>query len=72
MLRKVKGVLVGVTTVAATFWGSAAFATAPATLADALAVSIPQAVVWTAMAVMLGVIGGIAAYKFVKGLMSGR
>jgi len=51
---------------------SKAYATAPASLADALAVEIDQSIVWTAMSVMIGIIGGIAAYYFVKRLMGSR
>ena len=47
-------------------------ATAPASLAEALAVSIDSAIVWTAMSVMIGIVGGIAAYYIVKRVMGAR
>ena len=68
---KVVAAVCGAVTVGQLIVGKA-YATAPATLADALAVSIDEAIVWTAMAVMIGIIGGIAAYYFVKRLIGSR
>ncbi len=47
-----------------------ALATAPASLSEALTVEIDQTVVWAAMAAMMLIVGGIAAYRFVKGMIN--
>lgn len=68
MLRKIKGILVGVTTLAASFWTSSAFATAPTSLADALEVTIDNTAIWTSMAIVMSVVAMFFVFRRVKGI----
>ena len=68
MFKKISLSFLSLLTLMQVFAGNV-FATAPASLAEACSVSIDETVVWTAMAAVLAIVGGIVAYKYVRRLM---